>query len=560
MVDAASTIVTAAPPTPNGDLHLGHVSGPYSGADIFVRARRLIGGRAELLLGSDLHQSYLSEKARELGADPHAVAARFDDEIERLFRRLELSNRQFVRPAESELHFAMVQEFFLRLYDAGKVEAREQPSLYCDSCDLHLVDAYLTGTCPHCGNDDCDGNLCEKCAWPNSCVDLIEPRCNFCGASPRQSTLKRLVFPLGEYADVLRRFRQTAALNPQLEVLCDELIEHGLPDIAVTQPMPWGVPVTVPGLEHQRYFVWAEMVPGYFAALAESLRLRGRSAQEWRREWNDSDVVQFFGWDNSYFHALLFPALISAYDPDLRLPSALLTNEFYQLDDLKFSTSRQHAIWGNDLLAVVPADVCRFVLALDRPEHHPTSFSLDRFHAIANDELAGRWQTWLDGVLTRAAAGPARPAELSPAHARFVRGLEPLAADCLRSYAAESFSTGRSARALIELVSRARDFTTTQLRSRADGSAAAEWLRASAVTAETTAARLLAQLAAPIMPVFATALWAALGEPGEPVWDEVKPPPFERATAPSRPFFTPLHVTVDDVRPDRLRDHAAVTA
>lgn len=35
------TLVTAAPPTPNGDLHLGHLSGPYSGADIRIRAHRL---------------------------------------------------------------------------------------------------------------------------------------------------------------------------------------------------------------------------------------------------------------------------------------------------------------------------------------------------------------------------------------------------------------------------------------------------------------------------------------------------------------------------------------
>jgi methionyl-tRNA synthetase len=549
-----SAIVSGSPPTPNGDLHLGHLSGPYSGADIYTRARRLIGEDAEFLVGSDVHQSYLPEKARELGEDVHEVAERFDGEIERVFARLGFTNRQFVRPQQSELHFAFVQEFFERLHKTAKIQARELPSIYCDSCEIHLVDAYLTGTCPHCGNDDCDGNLCEKCAWPNSCVDLIEPRCNLCGGRPRPSSLERLVFPLGEYADDLRRFHRTVAMSPQLEALCDELLAHGLPDIAVTQPMPWGVPATVPGFERQRYYVWAEMVPGYFAALAESLTLRGRTAGEWRDEWNRSDAVQFFGWDNGYFHSLLFPALMTAYDPELRLPAALLTNEFYQLDDLKFSTSRQHAIWGNDFLTVVPADVCRFVLALDRPEHRQTSFSLEKFHAIANDELAGRWQTWLEGVLDRAAASDTGPVPLSPAHSRFVHTLETLAADCLQSYTAASFSTGRSARALVELVARASDFTETQGRSRGDGSGAGEQLRASALTAETTAARLLAQLAAPIMPSFGAALWRALGEAGEPTWDEVKAPPFERAIAPDRSFFSALHVAVDDVRPERDSD------
>ena len=38
----AKTIITATPPTPNGDLHVGHLSGPYLAADVharFLRAR-----------------------------------------------------------------------------------------------------------------------------------------------------------------------------------------------------------------------------------------------------------------------------------------------------------------------------------------------------------------------------------------------------------------------------------------------------------------------------------------------------------------------------------------
>lgn len=544
-----SVIVTVAPPTPNGDLHLGHISGPYSGADIFTRARRLAGEDAELLIGSDIHQSYMPEKARELGEDVYEVAARFDGEIERLFTRIGYSNRQYVKPEESALHSYFVQEFFLHLYQTGKIQRRQVPSVYCASCDLHLVDAYLTGTCPHCGNDDCDGNLCEKCAWPNVCADLIDPRCNMCGGRPGLSSLERLVFPLSEYTGVLRRFHREAVLSPQLEALGDELLAHGLPDIAVTQPMPWGVPVTVPEFTHQRYFVWTEMVPGYFASLAESLELRGLEAGRWRAEWNSSQVAQFFGWDNSYFHLLLFPALITAYDPELRLPAALLTNEFYQLGGLKFSTSRQHAIWANDFLGVVPADVCRFILALDRPEARQTSFSLERFHAIANDELAGRWQPWVHGVLERAAAAGGTFSSLSPSHARFIGGLASLAADCLRSYEADGYSACQSARSLSELVTRARDFTAAQSRNLAPRPGTSTQFRSSAIAAEAAAARLLAQLAAPIMPSFSRSLWAALGEHGEPVWDGVRAPALDRVKPPCEPFFVPVHVRMEDVRP-----------
>ncbi|WP_368737243.1 class I tRNA ligase family protein, partial [Acinetobacter baumannii] len=35
-----SYLVTAGPPTPNGDLHLGHLSGPYLAGDILTRYLR----------------------------------------------------------------------------------------------------------------------------------------------------------------------------------------------------------------------------------------------------------------------------------------------------------------------------------------------------------------------------------------------------------------------------------------------------------------------------------------------------------------------------------------
>lgn len=33
-------IVTITPPTPNGDLHIGHIAGPFLAADVFTRVQR----------------------------------------------------------------------------------------------------------------------------------------------------------------------------------------------------------------------------------------------------------------------------------------------------------------------------------------------------------------------------------------------------------------------------------------------------------------------------------------------------------------------------------------
>ena len=61
--------VFSTPPTPNGDLHLGHLSGPYLGADAYVRFQRMQGTEAWHLTGSDDFQSYVVDCAAVRGAN-----------------------------------------------------------------------------------------------------------------------------------------------------------------------------------------------------------------------------------------------------------------------------------------------------------------------------------------------------------------------------------------------------------------------------------------------------------------------------------------------------------
>src|SRR5262249_4460029 len=161
---------------------------------------------------------------------------------------------------------------------------------------------------------------------------------------------------------------------------------------------------------------------------------------------------QFFGYDNSYFHAILFTSEMMAYDPAIRLPSAFVTNEFYRLDGAKFSTSRVHAIWGQEALDHLPPDVLRYYLCLDRPEAERTNFPLDDFRQTTEQELAGRWQSWLTdlGRKVREEHGGAAP-ERGPAtgsQARFAAELSELVRAATQAYQKETFSPHRVATAL----------------------------------------------------------------------------------------------------------------
>src|SRR6185369_1967166 len=79
-------MVTAAPPTANGDLHLGHLSGPYLAADILTRHFRLQGVDTSFASGTDDNQSYVAFKARVQGIPPQRLADDHARDIEATLR------------------------------------------------------------------------------------------------------------------------------------------------------------------------------------------------------------------------------------------------------------------------------------------------------------------------------------------------------------------------------------------------------------------------------------------------------------------------------------------
>src|SRR5580658_1465872 len=73
--------VFSTPPTPNGDLHLGHLSGPYLAADVFRRFQVATGRTCFHVTGRDDHQTYVVAKAEIARMAPEDVAAEYAGKI-----------------------------------------------------------------------------------------------------------------------------------------------------------------------------------------------------------------------------------------------------------------------------------------------------------------------------------------------------------------------------------------------------------------------------------------------------------------------------------------------
>lgn len=364
-------LVMSAPPTPNGPLHLGHLSGPYLAADVLTRFLRQNQVDAHYLSGTDDHQSYVVTKARKLGQATARAVDDFSESIQKTLSAFDASPGVFLRPLHDAAEKRAVQDFYETLLSKGRISLRTAPTPHCGRCERVLFEAFVAGGCPHCETQT-GGNNCEACGKPNDSGDLSAPRCTVCGEAAELMPVSRAYFDLEPFREALAAYHETTSMPAAMRKYVDSMFAEPLAPMPIAHPCEWGVGVNEGGL---KALAWFEMAASYLYG-AELVPGGSRDAF-WKDE--DAAVSQCFGFDNSYFYLLLLPALMLAADAGIRLPRHFLINQFYLLDGKKFSTSRGHAVWGDDILACVSSDALRLYLARTRAEERESNFSLEEF-------------------------------------------------------------------------------------------------------------------------------------------------------------------------------------
>ncbi len=82
-------LVTSALPYANGPIHLGHLSGAYLPADIYVRYKRLNGDDVIYICGSDEHGAAITISAENEKVAPQVIIDRFHEANKKAFNNLE---------------------------------------------------------------------------------------------------------------------------------------------------------------------------------------------------------------------------------------------------------------------------------------------------------------------------------------------------------------------------------------------------------------------------------------------------------------------------------------
>jgi methionyl-tRNA synthetase len=92
--------------------------------------------------------------------------------------------------------------------------------------------------------------------------------------------------------------------------------------------------------------------------------------------------------------------MLMGYGNGLNLPYDVPANEFLSLENQKFSTSQNWAVWVPDYLERYDPDPLRYLLSVNMPESADSDFSWGEFVRRNNEELVATYGNLVNRVLT----------------------------------------------------------------------------------------------------------------------------------------------------------------
>jgi methionyl-tRNA synthetase len=395
-------LVGVAWPYVNGEKHIGQIAGAYLPPDIFARFQRMAGNDVLMVSGSDTHGTPIMLKADAEGVTPADIVNKYHKLFVEGCLAMGLAFDLYTH-TETQNHWDVTQDMFLRHLEAGFIYKDSQKQFFDAQAGKFLPDRYVEGTCPHCGFVGARGDQCDNCGRIYDALELKNPRSKITGNTQLEIRETEHFFldmgkmnqPLIDWFGAGKEYWRPQVANftkGQLEL-------RELRGRAITRDLDWGITIPVGDYPDKRIYVWYDAVIGYLSAAEEWAKLIGKP-EEWREWWDanvnpDALIYNFIGKDNIVFHSIIWPGMLIGYNAagktQLNLIYDVPANEYLNLGNQKFSTSRGNVIGFNSILVDFQADAVRYVLTANAPETSDVEFTWQDFMERINSELVANW-------------------------------------------------------------------------------------------------------------------------------------------------------------------------
>jgi methionyl-tRNA synthetase len=336
---------------PNAAPHLGS-AGTTMMADAMCRYHRLRGDRVWFLTGTDEHGDKMAQVAAKEGVTPQAFVDRIAALYQEEWRRLGITNDDFIRTTEPR-HEKVVQQILQRLWDKGEIYLGEYSGQYCFGCERFYTEKEIV-----------DG----KCPDHQTPLTFIKEENYLFRMSKYQA---RLVKHLEEHPDFIQpeRYRN--------EVL--GFLREPLQDLSISRPkarLDWGI--SLPFDDRHVTYVWFDALLNYISALGYP------DDEKYKTFW--PQAIHMIGKDIVKAHGVYWPTMLWA--ADLPLYKGLRVHGYWSVEGRKMSKSLGNVVGAWTLSEKYGSEVIRYFVLREMHFGLDADFSEEAVVGRLNADLA----------------------------------------------------------------------------------------------------------------------------------------------------------------------------
>jgi len=479
----------------NDQPHIGHTYTTVV-ADVIARFRRMSGQDVRFLTGTDEHGQKIERAAQARGLQPRQLADQVVERFQALWKRLGISNDDFIRTTEDR-HRRGVVKLYEKIKARGDIYKDSYKGWYCTSCESFYPESQIVdGRCPDQGHK----------------VDWTEEESYFFRLSKYQEPL------LKHYSDHPDFVFPETRRN---EVLA--FVASGLKDLSISRSsFAWGIPL--PDDPRHVLYVWFDALSNYITALGY-----GADRKLYARYWPAD--MHLVGKDILRFHAVYWPAfLLSAEEP---LPRKVVAHGWWLRDAAKISKSQGGVVDPVPMIDAFGVDPMRYFLLREMIFGQDANYSDEAFIDRVNTDLANDLGNLLSRTLKMIEDFSA--GMIPKVDSRF-REDEPLKAAAREAWTGlvknfEALDFGAGLARVWEFISLLNRFIVQNEPWKLAQDPGRRWALDSVLYSVAEGLRIVALLVTPVMPVSAAEIWKRLGLKADInaaslehfAWGELKP-------------------------------------
>ncbi|MFH1540899.1 MAG: methionine--tRNA ligase [Elusimicrobiota bacterium] len=327
----------------NDKPHLGH-SYTTIAADVIARYYRLKNIEVFFLTGTDEHGSKIEEAASKNNTTPQKWVDSIVEDFKLLWKRLNISNDNFIRTTEFR-HKQKVKDVFEKLLKKGDIYRGKYNGWYCVSCESYYTDIQLiNGNCPDCSKS----------------VERLEEESYFFNLSKYQNTLL-------EHYEKNPDFIQPSWRTSEIV----NFVKSGLKDLSVSRKnVKWGI--TVPGDETHTIYVWFDALINYISAV--------ENKDVWPCD------IHLVGKEIFKFHTIIWPVILLSLD--MPLPKTVFAHGWWTVNGEKMSKSKGNFVNPHNFIDKYGCDAYRYFVLRQIKFGDDGDFSEKNFFEKYNNDLA----------------------------------------------------------------------------------------------------------------------------------------------------------------------------